>query len=379
MMINKIKRDYGAIIGLGKKCQTSFQLNRKGLRVASLPFDWIITDNAGDLASSIANHFHNWFNLENLVDCQKKSVDRFGERREVFDELYHNRFIHSFFSDASIKDGYSQLRVDFNRRIKKFYDLLDLSNDILFIRTDDTTENAICIMDAIRQVYKRHFSFLLVNHSNTNIPIETTTNYENLFEVTIQSDEKDSDDWMGNDEHWDIILDGVSCEANKTFMNYRFQEIYQRVCQDKEKDFIEDIRFSFGRIDESFVDDNIRRIFNKSDKNVLVVKGLDRQEDGSFWITQKKAIMYLKAQEGKMVLRYFFPAYDKIEVRLSVKVNGNESVINLEKEGKLLLNQEEIMRIDFQSNTIWNPGELLGSVDSRNLVCLLKVEWENGR
>ena len=61
-----MKRKFSNIVSLGSFCSVAMELEKKGLRGASYPFDWLISDSFECVISEIENGFGDFLNLEFL-------------------------------------------------------------------------------------------------------------------------------------------------------------------------------------------------------------------------------------------------------------------------------------------------------------------------
>lgn len=111
-------------ISLGHCCYVSEELQRLGLRDASMPFDWVRTRWKA-IEYSFANNFNNYLNYDSLF--QKKST------LHIYKNLdYGVGFVHDFVDNKSLKSQIGAVRKKYKRRIERFW--LHTSEPTLFIR-----------------------------------------------------------------------------------------------------------------------------------------------------------------------------------------------------------------------------------------------------
>lgn len=95
------------IIPIGVDCTIAGFIKQDNLRYFSLPFDWCVTYNG--VSNIINNKFQDFLPKDNNLNCKSS----------------HTFFMHNRFPSDMDK---------MNRRIKRFLELLDSDNELLFIR-----------------------------------------------------------------------------------------------------------------------------------------------------------------------------------------------------------------------------------------------------
>jgi hypothetical protein len=116
--------EYKHYISLGYFCSVAMELEKYGLRDASYPFDWLITDFEG-VMDAISNHFSDYLLYDNLY--QNKD-----NRSIYFDKKYKFSYVHDFNKYRSLSSQIDQVKEKYDRRIARFYE--NISEPTLFIR-----------------------------------------------------------------------------------------------------------------------------------------------------------------------------------------------------------------------------------------------------
>lgn len=136
-------REYDFCMSLGGSCAPAMQLKQRGLRLASMPFDWI--RGRGNvpfverIASLVETHFEGWCAYENLIPMPEE-LDRpkASDPLEVraWDKAQEIGFYHDFRFDIFGKGGreyYEGIAARYRRRIDRLYDVISRAERILAI------------------------------------------------------------------------------------------------------------------------------------------------------------------------------------------------------------------------------------------------------
>lgn len=111
-------------ISLGYFCSVALELERFGLRDASYPFDWIISD-IKSVFECIENNFDNIFDINLLSQSQ-------NEHKNYKNIKYGFYFFHDFNKYIPLSSQLDVVKEKYNRRIKRFYNAI--KEPTLFIR-----------------------------------------------------------------------------------------------------------------------------------------------------------------------------------------------------------------------------------------------------
>lgn len=111
-------------ISLGYFCSIAQELERFGLRDASYPFDWIISDIEG-VFQCIDNNFDGLLDINVLTQSDK-------HRMYYKNTKYDFYFFHDFDKYMSLLSQIDQVKKKYERRIERFY--RNIQEPTLFLR-----------------------------------------------------------------------------------------------------------------------------------------------------------------------------------------------------------------------------------------------------
>jgi len=112
------------VISLGYFCSVAEGIEKMGLRSASYPFDWVISDFPG-VIRAINNHFENLLEYDQLY----QSRDHSGRYQNM---EYGISFFHDFSPYQSLQEQLPDVQRKYSRRIERFYK--SVAEPTLFIR-----------------------------------------------------------------------------------------------------------------------------------------------------------------------------------------------------------------------------------------------------
>lgn len=136
-------REYDFCLSLGGSCAAAMQLRDRGLRLASMPFDWVRgRDNAQyveTVTTMLENRFDGWCAWENLVPMPEdldhpKATDPLEVR--AWDKVCGVGFYHDFRYDifgGGGREYYDGIAARYRRRIDRLYDVLSRASSVLAI------------------------------------------------------------------------------------------------------------------------------------------------------------------------------------------------------------------------------------------------------
>lgn len=119
-----MKQKFTNIISLGSFCSVAMELEKKGLRGASYPFDWLISDSFECVMREIENGFSDFLDLQSLQREHRPDVCGNTKTRM--------HFYHDFSAAGSIEEQLPALQEKYDRRIRRFYS--DITRPTLFVR-----------------------------------------------------------------------------------------------------------------------------------------------------------------------------------------------------------------------------------------------------
>lgn len=133
-----LSEKYDKIISLGCNCFIKFFLKHIEYEQETHFFDYIGCP-MWSVHELIKNNFSDVFNIEEY----KNEYTLIGLPKIVTNSRYNLKFKHDLSTTKKIEDQFSEFKEKYSRRIKKFQDLLMSSDNILFMRFEETKENRI--------------------------------------------------------------------------------------------------------------------------------------------------------------------------------------------------------------------------------------------
>lgn len=122
---------YNHIISLGSFCSVAMELEKRGLRPASYPFDWLIADELETILQLIENNFKDFLDYPSMYQENNPNV--------YFNDKINAHFYHDFNAFEPLESQILVQQKKYDRRIKRFYD--DIRQPTLFIRYCKTPED----------------------------------------------------------------------------------------------------------------------------------------------------------------------------------------------------------------------------------------------
>ena len=163
---------FDIIIPMGCYCPSAQALKGVKKRSRSLPFDWVGPLSFDQAVRFLETGFEGFFEKEDLVKYEKdtrKNVGYVNTRNNLL-------FLHDFKEVAHFDEEYVQLREKYERRIKRIYQTIRDSKDILYlhVHTPDmmdrlpTDEELQAALERLRKMYpeKKH-RLLFINLAET--------------------------------------------------------------------------------------------------------------------------------------------------------------------------------------------------------------------
>ena len=161
LMPDKEIKKYDLIFSLGGNCAAAHNLRFRNLRRYSLPFDWtFITDEKAlyNLAEGFMNGFREFMLYDNL---QELSEDE--EKQVIHPDSFHYKdvktgfyYVNHFHNDIRTTDEYDNVKKVFEKRVKRFTELINSSRNILMILSTSfyVSQNAVeDFYTAIKKLY----------------------------------------------------------------------------------------------------------------------------------------------------------------------------------------------------------------------------------
>lgn len=140
---------YEHIISLGSFCSVAMELEKKGLRTASYPFDWLIVDELESVLRLIENNFTDFLDASSMSREHRPNV--------YYNEKINAHFYHDFNGYDPLESQIPEQQKKYDRRIKRFYD--DIQQPTLFVRYCKTPEDETYIRKNKEKILKYLQSF----------------------------------------------------------------------------------------------------------------------------------------------------------------------------------------------------------------------------
>ena len=210
-----MKQKFTNIISLGSFCSVAMELEKKGLRGASYPFDWLISDSFECVMHEIENGFCDFLDLQSLQREHRPDVCGNTKTRM--------HFYHDFSAAGSIEEQLPALQEKYARRIRRFYS--DITRPTLFVRYCIFPEDEQYVMQNRAQIQRILQSY---NPANRIIYVMSTDKAPSLT--------PESDGWMAllkqpqNDyiKNWIDTVPGLSRLLYK-LSSYSFFRIIRNI------------------------------------------------------------------------------------------------------------------------------------------------------
>ena len=131
-----MKKEYDMIFSLGANCSAAKQLQHRGLRRYSLPFDWtyFTTEEALDaFMEGLKNNFADFLHFENMRVIPEEELTSPSKHKIPYEDTATGyRFIHHFLKKHT-KAQYDDAVSLWRKRAQRFYHELEGANDILIL------------------------------------------------------------------------------------------------------------------------------------------------------------------------------------------------------------------------------------------------------
>jgi hypothetical protein len=194
-------RTYDQAVSLGFSCQVVWQLETNGKRSLAYPFDWVHTHSVS-LLSFLANKGAGFLELKNISIQGKYAGDT--AHMKVVDIINGIISYHDIIS-SPLFGNYKAVKAKYDRRIKRFFELLNSNKKVLFVRQGDTKAEIEHLDYFLHESYPNlNYDILAVNCTEEYHTDWEMTRVKNYFIPQIEGD------WMGNFECWKEVLSHFS-------------------------------------------------------------------------------------------------------------------------------------------------------------------------
>lgn len=134
-MIKTNRTDYDLIISLGGNCSVAQQVRHRGMRICSLPLDWLFMPDEKPLkmlCRLLVSRFDGFCRYENMV-LLDPPFEEYGEFRcKLMDTYSGYRIPHHFTAPFSDRANYDRKLAVLKRRIERMYGLASKAKHLLF-------------------------------------------------------------------------------------------------------------------------------------------------------------------------------------------------------------------------------------------------------
>lgn len=137
MDITKEKFDF--VCSLGGNCMAASQLQQRGLRMFSLPFDWLYMKQNEivlyGLIECFKNNFTNFMIKKNMHFIPQEEFPNNGHPDRVFYQDTETKyyFLNHFDNELDVDNEFEKVKEKIDRRINRFLNCINNSNKILFL------------------------------------------------------------------------------------------------------------------------------------------------------------------------------------------------------------------------------------------------------
>jgi len=193
-------------ISLGNTCGVAYQLRKHNLRHISFPFDWFKTPKLSTIIKLIENKFDGLLDEKyfKFIKYSDKFFDSEGLSQVM--ALYKNTkynliFYHDFIKEKTFEEQFLIIKERYQRRIKRFYDILNSDEELVFVRDDIYEKINICELKYLISLIKS--KLIVIIHNPNNKPIL------NISNIIIYNDIDIYQDWKRDNLDWYKILNLV--------------------------------------------------------------------------------------------------------------------------------------------------------------------------
>lgn len=189
------KQKYDAIYSIGYNCGCAQNLKRFKLRKFSGPFDWLYCDNLNKVFDVLLSDFKYFLNVEDLVPMPKNPDAKLVDKEHDYYRNAKNTyvFLHDFPANVSLQDSFSQVKEKYDRRIKRFLDMIYSDKRVLLVYISFEKELDNQLLINLCSKYIQHtgkninFYFIENSHDKTQ-KIKTEILLPNVTKSTLYID-----------------------------------------------------------------------------------------------------------------------------------------------------------------------------------------------
>ncbi|MDR3550254.1 MAG: DUF1796 family putative cysteine peptidase [Candidatus Babeliales bacterium] len=188
------------LISLGNDCQPTLRLRQFRLRSIAYPLDWVKTNNFDGVCALIEEEFAHYLSPDFL---EYRSGDDY-----VSNNHYDVQFFHDFpthknanvaqdgenwgYVESNYLDFLPQIKQKYAPRIKRFFDVLKSTNEVIFFRVRINTYQAKKFVNIMTKKYPHLHYTLVVVHDNTSLNYDwdiphVRNFYINKYDASVES------------------------------------------------------------------------------------------------------------------------------------------------------------------------------------------------
>ena len=175
-------------IPLGNSCSIAYNLKLLKLRTCAFPFDWVRISNFNNVTKLIQNKFYGFLDSKNFKF--KEFSDKFIVNGKKGSYIYSNdycSFYHEF-SKLIEKSDFNFFKEKYSRRIKRFFEFMNSSNEIIFIREEFGKVNMSKIdnfINTINEIYPDlNYKLIIITNQKLNFSHKNLKFYYSDVRVT---------------------------------------------------------------------------------------------------------------------------------------------------------------------------------------------------
>ena len=157
-----MRRKYDLIFSLGGNCSVASNLQQRGLRPFSLPFDWVYFKEKSTLdylVSGFRTRFSDLMQRENLIEITPSHpewVDTHKGFLKFLDKETGSRFVNHFTKPLSEDGEYEKVYKKLRRRVDRLFDALESGQRFLLLLATDVNiaeEQLSKLLDSLNELY----------------------------------------------------------------------------------------------------------------------------------------------------------------------------------------------------------------------------------
>jgi len=191
---------FDLVISIGEDCACSSYLRRFKLQDFSYPFDWLTKAPFENRLELILNNFSDFLKKEDLYPIEKPETDSVDKDCDYWaDKKYDFYFYHDFKTGEPFESEYLNVKNKFDRRIKRLYEQISNSRNILFVWWSRNKQQNT---DIIRDYYKK---------------LSEKFSYKNIYILLIEYIEKEENIFLENNHIIISRFDNISYKHNKNW------------------------------------------------------------------------------------------------------------------------------------------------------------------